>query len=189
MGQTYSYPEYLDYESAGVLFIDERNVLGGYQPKRRFPCITGIGGGKEDGDGSYVVTAFREMFEELFGWKDVPQAFLKKVSAAVRPSAVFQNGSYVIIALSFEELERILRIMRLEPPRSYVWSSTSPFYHRLPRTCWELIRNRKILEDSEIQQLILIPLLSGNRVSFDVAGEFLNDIKMHTAMMRGEREN
>ena len=182
MGQTQSsYPPFPDYEAAGVLFIDEKHVLAGYQPKKRRgpPSVTGIGGAKEDEDATYVDTAFRELFEELLGWEKVPATFVTKVAGTVKPSAVFQNESYVTIALSFEELPRVLRMAKAH-------SSRSPFYESFPLTAWDLIRNRRVLADAEVQELVLLPLLSGSsKLSMTIHRELQEDVKQFLGATKG----
>jgi hypothetical protein len=178
-----SYPIIKDYEAAGVLFIDDKHFLAGYQPKKRWPCITGIGGAKEEGDKGYVCTAFRELFEELFDWKSPAPSLLKRIAAEIQPTAVFQNDSYVSIALSFKDLEKILSAARRE-------SSRSPFYDKFPMTTWELIRNRKILADAEVQQLLLLPIVKGStgKLNLTIHSELLDDVKLYVQKRGAEKQ-
>lgn len=60
----------LEYNSAGIIFTDEKHVLAGYQ-KNKF--YSGIGGKKELSDLSVKFTAIREMLEELFGFEMIEQ--------------------------------------------------------------------------------------------------------------------
>jgi hypothetical protein len=167
------YPEIRDYEAAGVLFIDESHFLAGYQPKKRGACITGIGGAREEGEESYVTTAYRELFEELFGWKRVSQRLIKEVAEKVRPAAVFQLDSYVTIALSFKDLEKILGLARGE-------SSRSPFYEAFPKTPWDLVRRRVAPADAEVQQLVLLPAVqSATKFNLSIHIELLDDVKVY----------
>ncbi len=170
-----SYPPINDYEAAGILFIDDKHFLAGYQPKKRWPCITGIGGAKEEGDESYVATAFRELLEELFDWKSPSPLLLNRIAAEVEPAAVFQNDSYVSIALSFKDLEKILSVARRE-------SAHTPFYEKFPTTTWELIRNRIVIADAEVQQLLLLPIVKGGntgKLNLSIHSELLDDVKMY----------
>jgi hypothetical protein len=39
-----------EYTACGVVFTDGRHILAGYQPNKKNPCISGIGGMKEKGE-------------------------------------------------------------------------------------------------------------------------------------------
>jgi hypothetical protein len=54
------------YESAGIIFTDNKHVLAGYQKNKFF---SGVGGKKEKTDRNSKFTAVREMLEELFGFE------------------------------------------------------------------------------------------------------------------------
>ena len=65
IGRGYKDLEFSEYESAGIIFTDNKHILAGYQ-KTRF---SGIGGHKEElfDNNDAKITAIREMLEELFG--------------------------------------------------------------------------------------------------------------------------
>ena len=58
-----------NFRAAGSVFTDSKIILAGYQPRKKKPFISGIGGKREEGE-SYMDTAIRETVEELFEFKD-----------------------------------------------------------------------------------------------------------------------
>jgi hypothetical protein len=57
-------------EAAGIVFTNGTHILAGYQPRKKNPHISGLGGSKQK-DESYMQTAWRETLEELFELKDI----------------------------------------------------------------------------------------------------------------------
>lgn len=81
------------FKAAGVAFTNGRHVLAGYQPHKKHPSISGIGGSREHGE-SYMQTALRECVEELFEPPTIPKGLLPKL-AQLAPQKVIQSGSYL----------------------------------------------------------------------------------------------
>jgi hypothetical protein len=145
------------YSAAGVAFTNGRHVLAGYQPHKKHPSISGIGGSKEDGE-SYMETALRECVEELFEPLSIPKTLLTKL-ASVAPQKVIQTGSYINVVYTFDDLEAMLKQIK----RSGL---VSPLYMAFPKTLTELIMNRipaKSLGPEkavEISHLALLPVVT-----------------------------
>ena len=145
------------FKAAGVAFTNGVHVLAGYQPHKKHPSISGIGGSREPGE-SYMQTALRECVEELFEPTSVPKRLLPKL-AQIAPQKVTQSGSYINAIYSFDDLQAMLAIMKRAGLRS-------PMYVTFPKNLTELIMNRvatsAISSDkaAEISHLALLPVVA-----------------------------
>ena len=141
------------YKAAGCVFTDGKIILAGYQPRKRVPTISGIGGKKEDGE-TYMDTAIRETVEELFDIK-VASQLINELKTII-PEKIVQNGSYIIAVYTFMNLEDMLKHMKSK-------GITSKLYNKMPVSLMELIFNRKLVENPaenpEISHLALLPLI------------------------------
>jgi len=137
------------YKAAGCVFTDGKIILAGYQPRKKVPTISGIGGKKEDGE-MYMDTAIRETVEELF--EVAVTADLIKELKSIVPQKIVQNGSYIIAVYTFINLEEMLKHMKRK-------GITSKLYDTMPGNLMELIFNRKLVENPEISHLALLPLV------------------------------
>ena len=88
--------------SAGCFFTDGKLYLAGYQPKKKNPYITGIGGHVELGEDEFEA-AFRELIEELFEIHPVSKDLLKELLAKYVPHRRVCNNSYTIFEFTFNE--------------------------------------------------------------------------------------
>jgi hypothetical protein len=140
----------LPYQAAGCLFTNNQLVLAGYQPNKSLPYISGIGGTKMPGE-TFQRTAFRETIEEIFDVTTFPLGLLTTIESILVPTRIIQNGNYIIIVLTFEDLELILRICRAYKLKTSV-------YDTIPLRLNDLIFNRKLDTSAEITHLALIPL-------------------------------
>ena len=61
-------PNFNNYKGAGCIFTDNNLILAGYHPFKKTPYISGIGGGKQKNE-TYIITALRELVEELLSVK------------------------------------------------------------------------------------------------------------------------
>lgn len=143
------------FKAAGVAFTNSRHVLAGYQPHKKHPSISGIGGSRESGE-SYMQTALRECVEELFEPSSIPKALFPKL-AEIAPQKVIQTRSYINAIYSFDDLQAMLTIMKRLGLRS-------PLYETFPKNLTELIMNRIPAKPSdektaEISHLALIPVI------------------------------
>lgn len=123
-------------------------MLCGHEPNKQIPALYGIGGKREPTDADYRITALREMCEELFGCA-VPTSILSRLASAVKSRSVENVKGYIILHYNFDDLQRMLAIMKGLP---------SPYYKSLPRDLTELIIRRRLTNKCEMGQLWLLPL-------------------------------
>ena len=145
------------FKAAGVAFTNGVHVLAGYQPHKKHPSISGIGGSRESGE-SYMQTALRECVEELFEPSSIPKALLPKLTE-ITPQKVIQSKSYINAIYSFDDLQSMLTIMKRLGLRS-------PLYETFPKNLTELIMNRvptgalSGAKAAEISHLALLPVVT-----------------------------
>jgi hypothetical protein len=156
-----------DYNAAGIIFTNGRQILGGYQPNKKNPFISGIGGMKEPGE-TYIITAIRETLEELFDIKDIPEMLLNDIQIFLISKKVILNGTYVSIICSFDDLHIILNLVKQ-------YGIQSKLYNEIPNKLDDLIFKRKKHKDSEISELCLLPLVKHNNVNPFIDKYFIDD--------------
>lgn len=156
--------------AAGCVFTDGSHILGGYQPLKARPYISGFGGRRNDGE-TVAETAIREMLEELFEFDKIPRELLCTIKE-IPPAHILENGGYVLFVYSFRDLELIL---------DFASSYTSPLYKTMPRTLLQLVSERTICTErrrgtklQEITHLALLPFVE--RLALDSA--FVGDITL-----------
>jgi hypothetical protein len=164
------------FKAAGVAFTNGQHVLAGYQPHKKHPSISGIGGSREPAE-SYMQTALRECVEELFEPTSIPNALLPKL-AQIAPQKVIQSGSYINAIYSFKDLKAMLTAMKHVGLRS-------PLYEKFPKNLTELIMNRipanalsgKLSGEktAEISHLALLPVVAQAADTF-MDPYFVNDM-------------
>jgi 8-oxo-dGTP pyrophosphatase MutT (NUDIX family) len=140
--------------SAGCFFTDGKLYLAGYQPKKKNPYISGIGGHVELGEDEFEA-ALREVIEELLEVHPVPKDLLKELLAKCVPKRRVCNNSYTIFEFSFNDLESILKHIETHKIQS-------PLYNTFPTTISELVFQRLIrpaLIDPEITHLVVLPFV------------------------------
>jgi hypothetical protein len=157
----------MKYSSAGVLFTNGTHILGGYQPKKEFPCISGIGGKRELRDTSYIYTGLREFLEEVF---DINSSYIELIQEHVTPLRIVELGGYINSVYSFTDLETILRLLKAN-------GAESRLYETFPTTIDALMYTRKIGEDQEITHLAILPRVSSHSDGAFVSREFIKDMK------------
>lgn len=155
----------MEYTSAGCIFTNGTHILGGYQPNKQAPCISGIGGKREDCE-EFVQTAMREMLEEMFGIyarTDFVTALM-----AIPYDRLLISGDYVSLIYSFSSLEKILaELIRM--------NAVSALYEEIPLTLNDLILKR-LSTDSEISHLCLLPVVKHARGTPFIENCFMKDI-------------
>ncbi len=166
-------PVFPPHMGAGCVFTDGKHVLAGYQPHKKKPGITGIGGHKE-GDETYLETAYRETLEELFHIQrhQIPTGLLPKLKSTLKPKECSMTKGYVLVVLTFKDLETLLRLCRKAGLRS-------PLYSKMPKTLIETIQMRGIDGKAEISILCLLPVVNhtGNAKDF-VNPYFVDDLRV-----------
>jgi len=158
-------PRKPQYNAAGVLFTNGTHVLAGYQPNKKKPCITGIGGSRESFE-TFLQTALRETVEELLHVKEVPSQLICNLSDSLKPLSVFSNKNYVTVLYSFEQLETFLEILKEN-------GITTDLYKEFPLSLEELVFKRKNSKEVEIKQFAVLPLECSQ-----ISKEFLKDLQM-----------
>lgn len=167
------FPPIDSFEAAGIVFTDKNTILAGYQPKKKAPGITGIGGCRHAQE-TYVQTAFRECLEELFDWSFIDSSLINKITDITTPLHVLNYDGYVNIVYTFDDLLKILKVIRGTGLKSRLYTT-------LPKNLHELILKRKHSFNSEIQGLGLLPLVYYSHKHPIVKSEFREDI--HTLVM------
>ena len=160
--------DYSQFTGAGCLFTDGVHVLAGYQPKKREPSISGLGGKRLPGE-TFKRTALRETLEELFDIR-VRGALLDILEMSMEPKSTMMNGKYVLLYYSFEDLEVILQY-------ASSYCGNTQLYDEWPETINDLIFNRRYTEGSEVAHLCLLPFAQGITISNDLK----SDIKLVTS--------
>ena len=149
----------------GCIFTDKSYVLAGLQVKNEQKLISGFGGMALEQEES-IHAALRETVEELVGLFDVPQ-IIDELFLHCMPQRFFQNGPYLLLQYSFEDLEDMLKIIR-------GYNVQSPYYATFPLTVQDLLFHRKKDKEAEIQALALLPLEDGMQLD----NAFLSDIAL-----------
>lgn len=151
------------FKAAGVAFTNGVHVLAGYQPHKKHPSISGIGGSRERGE-NYMQTALRECVEELFEPSSIPKSLLTKL-ARIAPQKVIQTGSYINAIYTFDDLQTMLTLMKRLGLRS-------PLYEIFPKTLMDLIMKRTPsptptpTKTAEISHLALLPVVAQTAETF-----------------------
>ncbi len=164
------------FKAAGSVFTDGKLILAGYQPRKRKPFISGIGGGRESGE-TYMQTAMRETLEELFEFEKIPDIVYKEFQT-VLPKKILQNGNYIMVVYDFKDLEDVLKIVSKHNLKSVL-------YDKLPLTLNELLFNRKLTPTTnnvfykpEISHLCLLPVVEHNKANPFVDAYFVEDMPL-----------
>ena len=159
-----------EVKAAGSTFTNGSHILAGYQPYKQQPFISGIGGSCLPGE-DYNITAIRETIEELFDITDIPVELIILLCSICPKNAIIHNNYYNMI-YDFEDLERMLSTVRN-------FGIVSPLYDSIPKTVYELIINRKVLNTKlvEISHLTLLPLVNHNTNYDFVDKHLLDDMK------------
>ena len=144
-------------------------MLGGYQPKKESPCISGIGGKRELRDTSFLYTGLREFLEEIFAIEPTT-SYIELIQEHVTPLRIVELGGYINIVYSFTDLETILSILNAK-------GVTSRLYDTFPLSLNDLIFSRKVTEEQEITHLAILPRVSTHGEGPFVGREFIKDMK------------
>jgi hypothetical protein len=162
-------PTYETFMGAGCVFTDGNHVLAGYQPHKKYPCISGIGGHTEQSE-TYLQTAYRETIEELFDVKEIPIGLLDTLIRKMAPKHISIKKGYVLVRFTFQDLEKFLKLCRKA-------NLQSPLYSKIPKNLLQLIQRRGQTTTSEISALCLLPIVkhTGKPGSF-VHPAFVSDL-------------
>jgi hypothetical protein len=142
----------IPYNCAGAIFTNGTHILAGYQPNKKSPFISGIGGRMEEGE-KFIETAIRESIEEILDIKVVPRKLIEDIMKNVEFKKTIENDSYSIVIYSFEDLFKMIKITS-----SHI--KNSPIYKNIPSDLEELIFQRFPSKESEISQLCILPIVN-----------------------------
>jgi hypothetical protein len=168
------FPKLKAKPAAGCIFTDIRYVLAGYQPHKKTPHISGIGGKQEKGE-TLLETALRETVEELLEINIQP-THLKRLLLLITPKCNFKHGKYTTFVYTFKDLDCILEFMN-----SYAY--VSPLYMEFPKIHCELIWSRGHSTAAEISHLCLLPVVDHNPRTPFVDKAFMKDLAMLRALV------
>jgi hypothetical protein len=154
--------------AAGCVFTDGRHMLAGYQPNKKDPRISGIGGTALPGEEA-TTTAIRETLEELFHIQ-ADSTTIQDIQMYLIPQDIIHSGSYTIVKYTFDDLHCILDILKTRKVQS-------PLYDTIPKNIMELIFNRRIAPEAEVSHLTILPLVNHTGDNF-VGKELVSDIQL-----------
>jgi len=151
--------------NGGCIFTDKTYVLAGLQLKNDKKILSGFGGMALELEES-IHAALRETIEELLEIFDIPH-IIDDIFIHYIPRRFFQNGTYLLLQYTFEDLEDMFATIN-------AYKVHSPLYESFPLTVQDLLFKRKKLETAEIQTLALLPL----EVGMQLDDAFLSDIAL-----------
>lgn len=162
-------PDVEDFSAAGVFFHNNIHTLGGYQPHKQSPYVSGIGGSRETGE-DYFTTAIRECIEELFHLRVTDMSVITRIRIHVHPRRVLDLKGYVILVYTFTDLQAMINIL-------YNCGMISPLYDKKPTCIEDLVFKRKVNPDAEISHLVVLPFIKHRDSGNYMDREFLRDIR------------
>jgi hypothetical protein len=161
----------MNFTAAGCLFYNEQFLLAGYQPRKQRPVLSGLGGKREEGE-EFWTTALRETVEELFELSTVPPGWIEQIQCSVPHKGFLKNGDYVSVLYSFDDLQKILEILK-------TLQCQSELYEEFPTNLLALLFNRKQLEyPAEVSHLTFLPLVLHAVDTPFVSSDFLKDMRL-----------
>lgn len=152
------HPIDIPYKAAGTVFTDGKLMLAAFQPHKKIPVISGIGGKREEGERA-IYTAVRETLEELFEFKDISAELIEKIIKTIPPKKIIRNGSYVFAVYNFKDLISILKLVK---------RNKSPLYKKMPTTLDDLLFNREVTTKAELSHLSLLPVVPGLKIDVNL---------------------
>jgi hypothetical protein len=143
---------------AGILFTDGKFVLAGIN---YLEDICGFGG-KKIATETPVITAIREVLEELFEIKPTYQ-LIDIIIDKIEFDNLISRDNYSMFVMNFHDLETICDAVMKSCIKSAV-------YDQIPLNAFDLMMNRK--GGKEIKEVFLLPAC----INLDFDGCFMNDI-------------
>lgn len=160
------------FKGAGIAFTDGKLILSAYHPHKSKRYISGIGGSREEHE-AYIYTAFREMVEELFEYKNPPKDMIETLIQLESPKKESELEKYIILSYSFEFLVTVLKHIA-----SY--NLSSKLYDEFPLTLTDLILKRKcITPDPELSHLCLLPVVKYMSRQKIMSRDFYEELSIH----------
>jgi len=164
-----------EWAGAGCIFTNGRVLLAGYQPGKKQPAISGIGGTRDDADRDVFDTAMRETLEELFGDIAIDTKLVDYIRRKLPPVKKLESeisgwGTYISIVYTFDDLETLMRIVAKKKLKS-------DMYNGYPYTLSELILDRKLTEKAEISHICILPVVKHDDPETFVSADSMDDIR------------
>ena len=151
------------------MFTNGTHILAGYQPRKKNPHISGLGGSKQKEE-SYMQTAWREALEELFELKEIPATLCEEIMFAIQPKHTFITENYINVVYSFADLHELLQLL-------HCYELESKVYTIIPYNLSDLLFQRQVKKDVEISHLCLLPVVEHNWKKPFIDKLFLQDIQ------------
>jgi len=173
----------MDFKAAGIVFADDKHILGAVQIRDGVAVVDGVGGGRDD-DEDYVTTAFREAFEELLEppllskQKELIPLCVELAKQTIKPKTVIRRGSYMMLVCSLDDLVSIMKIAKEQNMQSTV-------YNTIPTQIDDIVNQRRATEESEFKKLYLIPLNGAIITEEEIYTTFDEDIKIVSDLAAG----
>ena len=158
-----------EHFASGAIFTNGTHVLAGYQPNKQKPCVSGIGGRKEPGE-TFLETALREVFEELFEIYTIPKELFQDIRVLLVPKHILRTDGYWNLVYTFKDLQTLLGLMKKH-------NVESELYEELPSTLYGLVVERKLVQKKvELSHLCILPLVKHTPNNQYVDSYFQHDI-------------
>lgn len=170
-----SYSKMPAFFGAGILFVSENcnSVLSGFHPKlNRWSGF----GGKCRNEESPLVTAVREVIEEIFGIFDVSHGCLLELICCIH-SLPNNNSGYI---LYIESETKLFQMADILVKNNYI----SPYYLTLPKNAFELNHFRQSKEEMEITRIESFYIIDLQDKKGLLTNEFYNDIQKYVMFPR-----
>lgn len=161
----------MGFRGAGCMFVSQTYILGGYQSRKQFPTVSGLGGKPIENETPYH-TAIRETVEELFEFPSLPTQLLEELQRTLVWKTHFRNNGFITYVFDIEQLDTLLHIIA-----SY--QLNSPLYDSSPYTLMDLVLKRRLgsLYTPEISHLVLVPIAYAHKLSY-LDPEYRCDIRL-----------
>jgi hypothetical protein len=172
-----------EFKAAGIVFADDKNILGAVQVRDGIAVIDGVGGSR-DNEEDYVTTAFREAFEELLEppllskQKELIPLCVEVAKQTIKPKTVIQRGTYMMLVCGLDDLVSIMKIAK-------EYNMQSTVYTTIPTDLDDIVNTRRATEESEFKRLYLIPLKTVIITEEPIYPTFEEDIKIVSHLEAG----
>lgn len=173
----------MEFKAAGIVFADDKHILGAVQIRDGVAVVDGVGGGRDD-DEDYVTTAFREAFEELLEppllskQKELILLCVEAAKQTIKPKTVIQRGTYMMLVCGLDDLVSIMKIAEEHNMQSTVYTT-------IPTQLDDIVNTRRATEESEFKRLYLIPLKGLTVTEEEIYPTFNEDIKIVSDLAAG----
>lgn len=168
--------ELIKFSAAGVVFTNGKLILAGYNPNKKKPYISGIGGSKNQGE-TYYHTAIREMLEEMFEFYDITDDMIEQILTVIPPKKEHIIDRYVILVYTFKDLTILLNYLANINLKTHM-------YTQFPLTLDELLFERILYKKDadlkpEISHLCLLPVVNHDPKKHFVSLDLIYELPLY----------